>query len=166
MASYQDCGRCEFQENPEKNKTGAMENQCVTCREEVDPDDKAILCEICESWEHVACVRKSERPSEALYEAMVNCRSKAVVFACTGCRKRGSIVKRLMQHECENTRAHDERLASARLLEQKEETVARLQAELEKLRTERDDMYKRLLSQATIKEQASVTSGGIITRKK
>ena len=91
----------------------------------------------------MSCIRQSERPIEALYEAMVSCRSKSIVFACTSCRKRGSIVKRLMQHEYESARAEDERLASARLLEQRHQTIADLQKELERLRVERDDMHER-----------------------
>ena len=135
-----------------------MVEECLTCRERVNSEDKAILCEICESWEHVACIRASDRPSEALYDAMVSCRSKAVVFTCTSCRKRGSIVKRIMQHEMDSARADDERLASARLLQQKGETVARLEAEVKTLRMERDDLYKRLLSQATVSETVKPTT--------
>ena len=97
----------------------SMDNKCVTCQEEVSSEDRAILCDLCESWEHVSCIRQSERPSEGLYEAMVSCRSKAIVFACTNCRRRGSIVKRLMQHEYEGARAEDERLTSARPLERR-----------------------------------------------
>ena len=78
--------------------------------------------------EHVACIKKSERPSKALYEAMVSFRSKAIVFTCTSCQKRGSIAKRLMQHEYERSRVEEERLASARLLEERDRTVANLQA--------------------------------------
>ena len=142
-----------------KEQTGMMTEQCVTCRKEVSSKEKAILCEMCESWEHVACIRASERPSEALYEAMVSCRSKAVVFTFMSCRKRGSIVKRIMQHELESVHADEER--SAHLLEQKGETVARLEAELEKIRIERDDLYKGLFSQATVtvKEPVKLTEG-------
>ena len=60
----------------------------------------------------MSCVRQSERPSEALYEVMVSCCSKAIVFACTSCRKHSSIVKRLIQHEYKSAHAEDEWLAS------------------------------------------------------
>ena len=88
-------------------------------------------------------IRQSERPCEAFYEAMVRCRSKAIVFACTSCRKRNSLVKRLMQHKYASARAEDERLASARLLKQRDQTIADLQKELERIRVERDDMHER-----------------------
>ena len=114
-----------------------MDNKCVIDQEEVSSEDRAILCDLCESWEHVSCIRQSERSSEALYEAMVSCRSKAIVFACTSCRMCGSIVEKLMQHEYESAHATDERLASAHLLEQRDQlTVADLQKELERLRVE------------------------------
>ena len=97
-----------------RTQQGTMANQCVSCKKDVAVEDKAILCDLCEEWEHVACVRQSDRPSEALYEAMVSCCTKALVFSCTACRKEGSIVKRLLKHELESARAEDERLASAR----------------------------------------------------
>ena len=118
-------------------------NKCVTCQEKVSSEDIAILCDLCESWEHVPCISQSEGPSEGLYEAMMSCHSKAIVFACTNCRRRGSIVKRLMQHEYESARAEDERLASARLLEQRDQTIADLQKEVERLKVERGDMHER-----------------------
>lgn len=107
-----------------------MSDQCVSCDEEVTSNNKAILCDLCESWEHMVCIRQSDRPTEALYDALVSCRSKAIVFICTKCRKRGSIVKRLMQHVYDCTRAEDEWLASARQLEENSRTVADLRKEL------------------------------------
>ena len=52
------------------------------------------------------------RPSEALYEDMVSCHTRALVFSCTVCQKEGSIVKRLLKHEYERAHAEDEWLAS------------------------------------------------------
>jgi len=68
-----------------------MDDRCVMCKEEVVTDDKAILCDVCESWEHVTCMRQSERPSEKLYEAMVSCRTKALVCMYAKFRKHGSL---------------------------------------------------------------------------
>ena len=121
-----------------------MDNGCVSCGKEVATDHKAILCDLCESWEHVECMRMGDRPSEALYEAMVSCRSKALTFTCTDCRKKGSITKRLMTLDYDSARAENERLASARLLEEKEQMVATLTQELEKLRYEKDALHERL----------------------
>ena len=74
---------------------------------------------------------------------MVSCRRKAIVFACTSCWKRGSIVKRLIQHEYESARAEDKWLASTHLLEQRDQTIADLQKELERIRVEWDDMHEQ-----------------------
>ena len=124
-----------------------MANQCVSCKKDVAVEDKAILCDFCEEWEHVACVRQSDRPSEALYEAMVSCRTKALVFSCTACRKEGSIVKRLFKHELESARAEDERLASARALSDCNEQSYKLREELSKVTGERDKLLAQLTQQ-------------------
>ena len=42
--------------------------------------DKAVLCDLCAEWEHLACMRQSDRPSEALYKGMVSCHTKTHVF--------------------------------------------------------------------------------------
>ena len=62
----------------------------MPCKNNVEVEDKAILCDLCEQWEHVACIKQSDRPSEALHEAMVSCRSKALLFSYQYCMpKRG-----------------------------------------------------------------------------
>ena len=70
--------------------------------------------------EHVDCIRECERPDGALYDALVGCRTKCLSFICTHCRKKGSLIKQFMKHEYELAHAQDERLASARLLDQSE----------------------------------------------
>ena len=121
-----------------------MTSQCVSCKNNVGVEDKAILCDLCEQWEHVACMKQSDRPSEALYEAMVSCRSKALLFSCTACRKEGSIVKRLMKHELECARAEYERLASARAMGDLEKQLYQLREEIEKVTDERDRLREQV----------------------
>lgn len=122
-----------------------MANRCVSCKKDVAVEDRAILCDLCEGWEHVACMRQSDRPSEALYEAMVSCRTKALLFSCAACRKEGSIVKRLLKHELESARAEDERLASARALSDCNEQLGKLRDELDKVMGERDKLREQLM---------------------
>ena len=88
--------------------------QCVVCKDEVGDDDKALECDLCEKWEHVTCVRAVDRPQEAMYQALIDNRSKAIMYVCSQCRKYGSVSKRLLKYDCELERAKDERLASAR----------------------------------------------------
>ena len=105
-----------------------------------------IECDYCEEWEHVKCVKECSRPSEQLYQALVRCRSiKSTQFVCSHCRKKGSVMKRMLEKDCELTRvsselarATDEKLASTRQLESgvrklkvKESELRDLHAELE-----------------------------------
>ena len=114
-----------------------------------------ILCDLCEQWEHVACMKQSDRPSEALYEAMVSCRSKALLFSCTACRKEGSIVKQLMKHELERAHAEDERLASDRAMGDLEKQLYQLREEIGKVTDERDKLHEQV-ARLTISTPTSV----------
>ena len=130
-----------------------MTSQCVSCKNNVGVEDKAILCDLCEQWEHVACMKQSDRPSEALYEAMVSCRSKELLFSCTACRKEGSIVKQLMKHELDRARAEDEQLASPRAMGDLEKQLYQLREEIGKVTNERDklrELVARLTSTPTL----------------
>ena len=102
-----------------------MDYPCVICKRDVGDADKAFQCELCDNWEHVDCIRGCERPDGTLYEVLVRYRTKCVSFICTYCHKKGSLSKQFMKCEHEIAHAHDERLASERLLEQSE---ARVQA--------------------------------------
>ena len=75
-----------------------MDSPCVVCGNEVQSAEKGFQCDLCEQWEHVDCIRRSDRPNEAVYEALVKRPCKALLFMCTRCRQKGSITKRLMQH--------------------------------------------------------------------
>ena len=54
----------------------------------MEQEEQASMSDLGEGWEQVACVRKCDRPFEALYDALVSCRSKAIVYACTSCREK------------------------------------------------------------------------------
>lgn len=91
---------------------------CVTCNEEVESSHPAMECNICEKWEHMACVKERDRPDDALYGALVKCpTSRSILYVCSPCRKLGSIAKRFACHELELARVTNdlsrERLASA-----------------------------------------------------
>ena len=98
---------------------GSMD-PCITCKREVEPDHQAIECDYYEEWEHVECMKECDRPSEEIYQALVRCRGiKTIQFVCSRCRKKGSIVKRMLGRDCELTcvsselaHATDEKLAS------------------------------------------------------
>ena len=88
-------------------------DQCVTCKKAVDESQEAMGCDFCNQWEHVGCVRKRERPSQALYNALIECHTKTLMCVCTCCRRHGPVSQRLFQYEKELARVNDERLASA-----------------------------------------------------
>ena len=105
-----------------------MDN-CVTCEETTSAEDQAMECDLCDGWEHVGCVRQCDRLSHELYEALKTCRSKALLYVCTHYRKKGSVIKRLHEHEVESARAHEQQLASAQANEQISELVRELKDE-------------------------------------
>ena len=102
-----------------------MDN-CSTCGNAVEEEHEALICDLCSRWEHVRCVRHRERPSEALYQALVNCNIQCIMYICSCCRQRGPIAQRLFQYEKEVERANDERLASARTLQEQEASIREL----------------------------------------
>ena len=129
-----------------------MEYPCVLCKVDVGDTDKALQCELCKNWEHVDCIRECERPDGTLYEALVRCHTKCLSFVCTRCRKKGSLIKQFMKCEYELAHAQDERLASARLLEQaearaqtSEQALANLKQERDALQAEVKKLYDELL---------------------
>ena len=76
--------------------------------------EMALACDICEEWEHVSCLRGPDKLDEALYTAVNNCRSKAILFVCTKCRKKGSLSKRLYKLEIDNARGEEQRARGVR----------------------------------------------------
>ena len=128
-----------------------MEYPCVVCEKDVQSSDRGFQCDVCDQWEHVDCIRKSERPDEALYEELVKRPSKALLFMCTHCRQKGSIMKHFMHFENEVKHAQSEQLASARLLEQSEaraqstaEELTVLKEECATLRSEVKELLRKL----------------------
>ena len=121
-----------------------MEYPCVVCEGDVGDKERALQCEICEDWEHVDCIRECERPDGALYDALVRCRTKCLSFICTRCRKKGSLIKQFMKHEYELAHVQDERLASARLLDQSEARALASQITITNLKEERDALKEQV----------------------
>lgn len=127
---------------------------CVTCKSEVEPEHKAMECDLCEEWEHLWCIKECDRPSEELYAVLMKCRgSKAIQYVCSRCRRKGSVTKRMLEKELELTRvandlarATDEQLASARQLESKNIELHELRAELDRLKGEKESLNERVRS--------------------
>ena len=62
-----------------RTRMTASGSSCSTCDDEVKNDDKALLYELCEMWEHQCCVREEDRLTEDLYHSITMCSSKSIV---------------------------------------------------------------------------------------
>ena len=105
-------------------------DDCRTCRKEVEQEERALMCDFCKGWEHVSCVRECDTPSEALYDALVSCRSKAIVYGCTSCQKKSSTAKRVHELELQGER---DRSTYERSLREMQAERDQLQANVEEL---------------------------------
>ena len=131
---------------------------CSTCGENVGNDEKALQCDLCDTWEHQRCVRETERLSDELYECITTCSSKSIMYVCTPCRNKGSLSNRVMRLELECARANEQRLASERLLEERRLRVDNL------LATQREFIQQknRLLMQSS--DDKELPSSGDVAR--
>ena len=102
-------------------------DQCATCGKIVGETQDAMSCELCSKWEHVCCVRQRERPSKALYQALVDCNTRCLMYVYSCCQRQGPVAQRLFQYEKETAHANNERLASVHLLEEREALIRELQ---------------------------------------
>lgn len=99
---------------PGERRSDATQDACGTCGRQVEPEQPALECDVCETWEHVECMRRPDRIEERLYTVLTTHPSKALLFCCTTCRRKGCIVKQLYKLQSELAVAHEQRLASAR----------------------------------------------------
>ena len=106
-----------------------MDSLCVSCKKPTTADEKAMACDVYNNSEHVGCLRHCDKLSEELYEALKGCRSRALLYVCTRCRARGSVIKRLHEYEVERARAEEQRLASAQRIDELRERLSELHEE-------------------------------------
>ena len=102
----------------------------MTCRKEVEEPNAALVCD---RWEHVAYIRQCDKLSEALYTALVDCCTKAIMYVCSMCRREGSIAKKLLRYEVDCARANDEQLASTRQLAKRDLIIGELRSDKQQL---------------------------------
>ena len=125
-------------------RTKSVTNPCSVCNEEVHDEDKALNCDLCDTWEHQDCIRQADRLSEELYHSITHCNNKSIVIVCTACRHKGSLGKRLLKYELESARVNEQLLASERLLEERQRTIERLLEDKRVLLSERDKLSDEL----------------------
>ena len=120
----------------EKRRTEVPADTCGICGDEVGQEQKAMQCDMCETWEHVTCVRVPDRVDDILYEAITKCRSKAIVYCCISCRKGGSLIKRMNKLESECALISEQRLASARERDEAQGALRQLRIDSKREREE------------------------------
>ena len=118
---------------PGERRTDAAKDVCGRCGLEVEAEQPAMECDICEKWEHVECVRHPDRIESGLYAALIASPSKALLYCCTTCRRKGSI-----KLQSELAVGHEQRLASARAVDEARDLIAVLKVDKERLQTEVD----------------------------
>ena len=113
-----------------------------------------MTCDVCNNWEHVGCVRHSDKLSNELYEALKTCRSRAILYVCTRCRGRGSIIKRLHECEVDSARAQEQRLASVQRIDELSERIREFRKEKQSLLNKQAALEEQLqaLNQLRIQE--------------
>lgn len=82
-------------------------DECVICKKTITEEEQAMACDLCDEWEHVGCPRTCDRLSYELHEALKTCRSKALLYVCTRCQSKGSVIKRLHEHQVESACVQD-----------------------------------------------------------
>ena len=75
------------------------ENLCSTCKREVLVEEEALLCDICEWWEHLQCIKEYDRPTAQCYNVLTESPSKSIAFTCSRCRRKNTLARRLFQAE-------------------------------------------------------------------
>ena len=133
--------------------------QCVVCKKNIEDEQQALQCDLCNQWEHVSCVRPVDRPSKAMYEALTENRSKAILYVCPHCQKQGSVSKRLCKFELKCEHACKKRLASAYALDkgrdQLQRAEVRYKEEKSHIQQEITELYALLKTLGSMREKVA-----------
>ena len=94
---------------------------CSLCNEDIHNDDKALNCDLCDTWQHQDCIRQVDHLSEELHCSITFCISKRIVFVWTARKHKGSLNK-----GCSNMNLHANKqlLASKWLLEEQQQMIS------------------------------------------
>ena len=136
---------------------------CTRCEVEVTDDVEALQCDLCSEWEHRGCIRECDRPSVELYTAIMRSPSKAILFVCSKCRRKGDVARRLFQLESASERANNRCQATERLLIERQALVEMLQVdkgalqkEISTLKGIIDELRRKIEVAQLIDESASL----------
>ena len=116
------------------------ENPCCTCRKEVLDEEQALLCDICEWWEHLKCIKECDRPTAQCYNVLTESASKSIVFTCSRCRCKGTLVRRFFQAEVVLKSTHVQRDVYEWLLQEKQQQIDNVFMERDSLQLENKEL--------------------------
>jgi len=67
------------------------EDACITCGGEVK-EDETLQCDLYEVWEYLKYIKVCNRPSHECYVTLTQSICKSLVFTCTKCRHKGTVM--------------------------------------------------------------------------
>ena len=120
------------------------ENPCSTCKKEVLEDQEALLCDLCEWWEHVQCIKVCDRPTTQCYQVLTESPCNSIVFTCSRCRRKGTLARRLLRAETALESSQVQKDVYERLLQEKQQHIERVSIERDSLQMENADLEARL----------------------
>ena len=140
--------KCLEEESPDNREGETMESPCVMCKNPTADDDKAMACDVCDKWEHVGCLRHRVKLSTELHvcEALKECRSRAILYVCTQCRAKGSIIKRLHEYEVDSAHVQEQWLASVQCTDELSERIRELREKKQGLLVKQAALEKEVQS--------------------
>ena len=100
------------------------------------------------------CLCRTDKIDERLYAALMASPSKALLFYCTTCQCKGCIVKQLYKMQSDLAVAHEQRLASARPVDEAHDLIAVLKEDKARLQAEVDEMCEVLLNKVSSEYKA------------
>ena len=107
-------------------------------------DKQALQCNICECWEHLQCIKVCDRPTMQCYNALTESPCKSIVFTCSRCRRKGTLVRRIFQSEVALESTQVQRDVYERLLREKQQQVNHVSEKRDALQIEKKDLEMRL----------------------
>ena len=103
--------------------------QCIVCKKKVEDEEQGLKCDLCDQYVgvHGVCL-VSGQTSKAMYEALTENRSKAVLYVCSLYHKQDSMSKHLFKFEMEYECTCKEWLVSACMLDEAHNQLQRAEA--------------------------------------
>ena len=106
--------------------------------------EETLLCDVCEWWEHLQCIKGCDRPTAQCYNVLTESPSKSIVFICWRCRRKGTLTSRLFQAEVLLESTHLQRDVYERLLQERQQQIDNVSMERDALQLEKKELEIRL----------------------